>query len=162
MMAGIQSMRFILLVPLLIPPLSNRNTQRSTTTNQPIPSLTSSQKIRRPAAVFSCSGGQTGAERSAIVRGGGWEQALANNDDESDHGLLSLSDLLRIPPHPTISDKASRTKPSSQHLDQPVLNGVAIPADRTKSGIGERQGDNSDQSMFLDDELEKEGPENEA
>ena len=66
----------------------------------------------------------------------GWEHAFANNGDESDDDLPSLEELLRIPPRPTISDKASRTEPASQRLDQPALNGVAIQVDRTKSGIG--------------------------
>jgi hypothetical protein len=77
----------------------------------------------------------------------GSEHALANNDDESDDesddDLPSLEELLRTPPRPTISDKASRTEPASQHLDQPMLNGVATQADRTKSRIDERQGDSS-------------------
>ena len=73
----------------------------------------------------------------------GWKHALVNNGDGSDDDLPSVEELLRIPPRPTISDKASRTKPASQYLDQPALNGVAIQIDRIKLGIGERQGDSS-------------------
>lgn len=142
-MAAIQSTRFIPFVPPSNLSLYNRNTLRSTTTSQSIPSLTSSQKIRRPVAVLSRSGGQSGAERNAIARAEGWEPPLANNNGESDDDLPSLEELLRIPPRPTISDRASRTEPASQYLDQLALNGVAIQADRIKSGIGERQGDSS-------------------
>jgi hypothetical protein len=70
----------------------------------------------------------------------GLEHAFANNVDKSDDDLPSLEELLRIPPRPTIFDKASRIEPASPHLDQPALNEVVIQADRTKSGIGERLG----------------------
>ena len=79
----------------------------------------------------------------------GWKPPLANNDDEFDDDLPPLEELLLIPPRPTISDKASRTEPASQRLDQPALNGVAIQADRTKSKIDERQGDSSGRRVVL-------------
>ncbi|KAG9228688.1 hypothetical protein BJ875DRAFT_229008 [Amylocarpus encephaloides] len=162
MMATIQSMRFIPFMPPPNPALSNRNKLRSTTTGQLIPSPTNRQKIRRPTAVLSRSRGQSRLEGNVAARAEGWEHALVNNENGPDDDLPSLEELLRIPPRPTILDKTSRTEPVSQHLDQPVLNGVAIQADRTKSGIGERQGNSSDQPMVRDDELEEEGLENEA
>jgi hypothetical protein len=79
MMAAIQSIKFIPFVPPSNRSLYNRNTLRSTTTGQSIPSLTSSQKIRKPAAVLSCSGGQSAAERNAVARAEGTWKFLARN-----------------------------------------------------------------------------------
>jgi hypothetical protein len=75
-MAALESTRFVQFTfPPSNPPSYSRNTLRPAKTSRAIPSLTSSQKARRPAATFSRSGYQAEAERNTAARAEGkWKR----------------------------------------------------------------------------------------
>ncbi|KAG9233179.1 hypothetical protein BJ875DRAFT_485394 [Amylocarpus encephaloides] len=78
-MAALKSTKFVrFALPPSNPPFCNSNTFWPTKTGGSIPSLTSSQKARRPAATLSRSGCQAEAERNTAARAEGGEPTSAN------------------------------------------------------------------------------------
>jgi hypothetical protein len=82
-MAALESTRFVqFTLPPSNPPFSNRNTlwpANPAKTSRAIPSLTGSQKARRPAATLQGAGCEAGAERNTTAGAeGAWKSPTQN------------------------------------------------------------------------------------
>lgn len=143
-------------------PFHDRNVLWPAKTSRAIPSLTSSQKARRPAASSSRAGCQAEGKGNAAARAECSKPISAHSDDESDDDLPSLEELFRTTPLPNASTETSKIENTLEHHKHPAPN-AGILVDQTKSGLGERQGDSPDQPVILDDdESDEEDIEDEA